>query len=115
MGLGAPNALWVEVTKPIPQDSTPQIKGLNNNDTFNTLDHAASGLAKDGAVSVSEVKGETLVDELVDDGGGATLWTHKGTEMEDAFAQDRSLPDPPRARDSRGHDRISASSSLRLV
>ena len=72
-------------TKPIPQ-----IKGLNINDTFNTQDQAAAGMAKDGTVSVSEVKGETLADELGDDGGDATLWMHRGTEMEDAFAEDES-------------------------
>ena len=43
---------------------------------------------------VSEVKGEALADELVDDGGDTTLWMHKNTEMEDAFAKDGSSPDP---------------------
>ena len=32
--------------------------------------------------------------KLVDDGGDATLGRHKGTEREDAFAKDGSLPDP---------------------
>ena len=32
--------------------------------------------------------------KLVDDGGDATPGRHKGTESEDAFADDGSLPDP---------------------
>ena len=37
-----------------------------------------------------QVKGETLADELVNDGDDATLGMHKGTEREDAFALDGS-------------------------
>merc|ERR1711897_81323 len=33
-------------------------------------------------------------DQLVDDGGDATLLIHKGKEFEDKFAKDGSLPDP---------------------
>ena len=43
---------------------------------------------------IPQVKGETLADELVNDGDDATLGVHKGTEREDVFAKDGSLPDP---------------------
>ena len=33
-------------------------------------------------------------DQLVDDGGDATLMVHKGKELEEKFAKDGSLPDP---------------------
>merc|ERR1712226_1444375 len=33
-------------------------------------------------------------DQLVDDGGDATLLMHKGRELEAQFAKDGSLPDP---------------------
>ena len=51
---------------------------------------------------IPQVQGETLADELVDDGGDATLWMHKGTEMEDAFTKDGSLPDPERQAQIKG-------------
>ena len=40
------------------------------------------------------VQGAEGCDQLVDDGGEATLWMHNGIELEAAFAKDRSLPDP---------------------
>merc|ERR1711937_435368 len=40
------------------------------------------------------VPGEDGCDQLVDDGGDATLLIHKGREFEEKFAQDGSLPDP---------------------
>ena len=43
---------------------------------------------------VPQVKGGTPADELVNDGDDATLGMHKGTEWEDIFAKDGSLPDP---------------------
>merc|ERR1719443_788298 len=40
------------------------------------------------------VPGEDGCDQLVDDGGDATLLIHKGKEFEEKFAKDGSLPDP---------------------
>ena len=40
------------------------------------------------------VPGADGCDQLVDDGGDATLLMHKGTELEAAFAKDGTLPDP---------------------
>eukprot|EP00438_Fugacium_kawagutii_P006074 Skav200575 [mRNA] locus=scaffold917:270389:272159:- [translate_table: standard] len=74
---------------------------------FSTQDHAAAAIA-----TVFAWKGETLpeywwcteqmmtvpgadgCDQLVDDGGDATLLVHKGKELEEKFAKDGSLPDP---------------------
>ena len=79
---------------------------------FSTQDHAAAGIAKAGTATVFAWKGETLpeywwcteqmmtvpgadgCDQLVDDGGDATLLIHKGKEYEEKFAKDGSLPDP---------------------
>merc|ERR1711908_193558 len=79
---------------------------------FSTQDHAASAIAKAGTATVFAWKGETLpeywwcteqmmtvpgedgCDQLVDDGGDATLLIHKGLEFETKFAKDGSLPDP---------------------
>jgi len=79
---------------------------------FSTQDHAASAIAKAGTATVFAWKGETLpeywwcteqmmtwpdvdgCDQLVDDGGDATLLIHKGKEFEAKFAKDGSLPDP---------------------
>merc|ERR1712066_897088 len=79
---------------------------------FSTQDHAAAAIAKAGTASVFAWKGETLpeywwcteqmmtvpgadgCDQLVDDGGDATLLIHKGKEFEEKFAKDGSLPDP---------------------
>merc|ERR1712087_1098754 len=81
-------------------------------DIFSTQDHAAAGIAKAGTATVFAWKGETLpeywwcteqmmtvpgadgCDQLVDDGGDATLLVHKGKEFEEKFAKDGSLPDP---------------------
>merc|ERR1711874_408826 len=75
-------------------------------------DHAAAAIAKAGTAAVFAWKGETLpeywwcteqmmtvpgadgCDQLVDDGGDATLLIHKGKEYEAKFAKDGSLPDP---------------------
>ena len=43
---------------------------------------------------IPQVKGGTPADELVNDGDDATPWMRKGTEREDVFATDGSLPDP---------------------
>merc|ERR1712044_103940 len=40
------------------------------------------------------VPGADGCDQLVDDGGDATLLIHKGKEMEEKYAKDKSLPDP---------------------
>merc|ERR1711887_513460 len=40
------------------------------------------------------VPGKDGCDQLVDDGGDATLLIHKGKELEEKFAKDGSLPDP---------------------
>merc|ERR1712107_525535 len=79
---------------------------------FSTQDHAAAAIAKAGTSTVFAWKGETLpeywwcteqmmtvpsadgCDQLIDDGGDATLLTHKGKEYEEKFAKDGSLPDP---------------------
>merc|ERR1712039_357542 len=79
---------------------------------FSTQDHAAATWAKAGTSTVFAWKGETLpeywwcteqmmtvpgadgCDQLVDDGGDATLLIHKGKEYEEKFAKDGSLPDP---------------------
>merc|ERR1712176_1199079 len=79
---------------------------------FSTQDHAAAAIAKAGTSAVYAWKGETLpeywwcteqmmtvpgadgCDQLVDDGGDATLLIHKGKEFEEKYAKDKSLPDP---------------------
>merc|ERR1712107_23501 len=79
---------------------------------FSTQDHAAAAIAKAGTSTVFAWKGETMgeywwcteqmmtvpgadgCDQLVDDGGDATLLIHKGKELEEKFAKDGSLPDP---------------------
>jgi adenosylhomocysteinase len=79
---------------------------------FSTQDHAAAAIAKAGTSSVFAWKGETLPeywwcteqmltwpgadgpDQIVDDGGDATMLIHKGKEFEEKFAKDGSLPDP---------------------
>merc|ERR1712110_206154 len=79
---------------------------------FSTQDHAAAAIAKAGTSTVFAWKGETLpeywwcteqmmtvpgadgCDQLVDDGGDATLLIHKGKEFEAKYAKDKSLPDP---------------------
>merc|ERR1712045_490099 len=79
---------------------------------FSTQDHAAAAIAKAGTSAVFAWKGETLpeywwcteqmmtvpgadgCDQLVDDGGDATLLMHKGKEFETKYAKDGSLPDP---------------------
>merc|ERR1711897_131843 len=78
---------------------------------FSTQDHAAAAIAKAGTSTVFAWKGETLpeywwcteqmmtvpgadgCDQLVDDGGDATLLIHKGVEYEAKFAKDGTLPD----------------------
>merc|ERR550525_329412 len=78
---------------------------------FSTQDQAAAAIAKAGTATVFAWKGETLeeywwcteqmmtvpgadgCDQLVDDGGDATLLIHKGKEFEEKFAKDGSLPD----------------------
>jgi len=80
---------------------------------FSTQDHAAAAIAKAGTSAVFAWKGETLeeywwcteqmltwpgadgCDQIVDDGGDATLLIHKGKDFEEAYAKDnKSLPDP---------------------
>merc|ERR1712027_252032 len=79
---------------------------------FSTQDHAAAAIAKAGTSAVFAWKGETLpeywwcteqmmtvpgadgCDQLVDDGGDATLLIHKGKEFEEKFAKEGTLPDP---------------------
>jgi len=79
---------------------------------FSTQDHAAAAIAKAGTSAVFAWKGETLpeywwcteqmmtvpgadgCDQLVDDGGDATLLIHKGKEFEAKYAKDKTLPDP---------------------
>merc|ERR1711870_115034 len=79
---------------------------------FSTQDHAAAAIAKANTPTVFAWKGDTLpeywwcteqmmtvpgadgCDQLVDDGGDATLLMHKGKEYEEKFAKDGTLPDP---------------------
>jgi adenosylhomocysteinase len=79
---------------------------------FSTQDHAASGIVRANTANVFAWKGETLEeywwctekaltwpdgegpDQIVDDGGDATLLLHEGKKFEDKFAVDGSLPDP---------------------
>merc|ERR1719201_2703699 len=79
---------------------------------FSTQDHAAAGLVRAGTSNVFAWKGETLeeywwctdkalmwpdgqgCDQIVDDGGDATLLLHEGKKFEMAYAKDKSLPDP---------------------
>merc|ERR1719238_1274312 len=75
-------------------------------------DHAAAAIAKANTATVFAWKGETLPeywwcteqmltwpgadgpDQIVDDGGDATMLIHKGREFEEKYAKDKSLPDP---------------------
>jgi len=79
---------------------------------FSTQDHAAAAVVRAKTSNVFAWKGETLEeywwctekaliwpdgqgpDQIVDDGGDATLLLHEGKKFEDAFAADKSLPDP---------------------
>merc|ERR1719487_774145 len=79
---------------------------------FSTQDHAAAAVVRKGTANVFAWKGETLeeywwctdkaitwpdgegMDQIVDDGGDATLLLHEGVKYEKAFAKDGSLPDP---------------------
>merc|ERR1712232_752204 len=79
---------------------------------FSTQDHAASGCVRAGTANIFAWKGETLEeywwctdkaltwpdgegpDQIVDDGGDATLLLHEGKKFETAYAKDKSLPDP---------------------
>merc|ERR1711907_263811 len=79
---------------------------------FSTQDHAAAAIAKAGTAAVFAWKGETLPeywwcteqmltwqgadgpDQIVDDGGDATMLIHKGKEFEEKYGKDKSLPDP---------------------
>jgi len=79
---------------------------------FSTQDHAAAAIAKSETSAVYAWKGETLPeywwcteqmltwpgadgpDQIVDDGGDATLLIHEGKKFETAYAKDKSLPDP---------------------
>merc|ERR1719331_3357519 len=78
---------------------------------FSTQDHAAAAIVRAGTANVFAWKGETLeeywwctdkslvwpdnegCDQIVDDGGDATLLLHEGVKFEAAFAKDGSLPD----------------------
>merc|ERR1719171_3300713 len=79
---------------------------------FSTQDHAAAAVAKAGTCAVFAWKGETLPeywwcteqmltwmgadgpDQIVDDGGDATMLIHKGREYEATYAKTKQLPDP---------------------
>jgi len=79
---------------------------------FSTQDHAAAAIAKAGTSVVFAWKGETLPeywwcteqmltwpgcdgpDQIVDDGGDATMLIHKGTEWEAEYSKSKKLPDP---------------------
>merc|ERR1712087_435267 len=79
---------------------------------FSTQDHAASACVRAGTSNIFAWKGETLEeywwctdkaltwpdgsgpDQIVDDGGDATLLLHEGKKFEETYAKDKSLPDP---------------------
>eukprot|EP00327_Prymnesium_parvum_P016953 CAMPEP_0113240374 /NCGR_PEP_ID=MMETSP0008_2-20120614/6229_1 /TAXON_ID=97485 /ORGANISM="Prymnesium parvum" /LENGTH=852 /DNA_ID=CAMNT_0000087711 /DNA_START=24 /DNA_END=2582 /DNA_ORIENTATION=- /assembly_acc=CAM_ASM_000153 len=79
---------------------------------FSTQDHAAAACVRKGTANIFAWKGETLeeywwctdkalmwpdgkgCDQIVDDGGDATLLLHEGKKFEAAYAKDKSLPDP---------------------
>ena len=79
---------------------------------FSTQDHAAAACVRKGTANIFAWKGETLeeywwctdkalmwpdgqgCDQIVDDGGDATLLLHEGKKFEEAYAKDKSLPDP---------------------
>jgi len=79
---------------------------------FSTQDHAAAAVVRAKTSNVFAWKGETLEeywwctekaltwpdgrgpDQIVDDGGDATLLLHEGKKFEDAYAKDKTLPDP---------------------
>merc|ERR1712100_255280 len=80
---------------------------------FSTQDHAAAAVARDSA-AVFAWKGETLeeywwctermldwkadgidgCDQIVDDGGDATLLIHEGYQAEELYAKTGEIPDP---------------------
>ena len=82
---------------------------------FSTQDHAAAAVVRAGTSNVFAWKGETLdeywwctdkaltwpdgegMDQIVDDGGDATLLLHEGKKFEAAYAKDGSLPEIGRA------------------
>ena len=80
---------------------------------FSTQDHAASACVRAGTSNIFAWKGETLdeywwctekaltwpnggggPEQIVDDGGDSTLLLHEGKKFEDAYAKDKSIPDP---------------------
>ena len=79
---------------------------------FSTQDHAAAACVRKGTANIFAWKGETLeeywwctdkaltwpdgqgCDQIVDDGGDATLLLHEGKKFELAYAKNKSLPDP---------------------
>merc|ERR1712195_208008 len=80
---------------------------------FSTQDHAAAAIAKANTSAVYAWKGETLAeywwcteqmltwpgadgpDQIVDDGGDATMLIHKGKEFEEKYAKDKKdVPNP---------------------
>merc|ERR1719395_289895 len=79
---------------------------------FSTQDHAAAACVRAGTSNIFAWKGETLdeywwctekaltwpdgsgMDQIVDDGGDATLLLHEGKKFEEAYAKDKSMPDP---------------------
>merc|ERR1712071_718787 len=70
------------------------------------------GVSEETTTGVHRLKGETFAeywwcteqmltwpgadgpDQIIDDGGDATMLIHKGKEFEEKFAKDKSLPDP---------------------
>merc|ERR1712087_785779 len=79
---------------------------------FSTQDHAASACVRAGTSNIFAWKGETLdeywwctekaltwpdgrgPDQIVDDGGDATLLLHEGKKFEDEYEAKKTLPDP---------------------
>lgn len=79
---------------------------------FSTQDHAAAAVVAAGSAAVFAWKGETIEEYwwcteralfwpdgkgpemIVDDGGDATLLIHEGFRAENAYAKDKTMPDP---------------------
>jgi len=92
--------------KGVSEETTTGVRWASCN-IFSTQDHAAAAVAKAGTAVVFAWKGETLPeywwcteqmltwkdsdgpDQIVDDGGDATMLIHKGKEFEEKYAKER--------------------------
>merc|ERR1711972_615213 len=73
------------------------MKQMKNNAIVGNIGHFDNEIEMERLEKMEGIKVENIkpqVDQLVDDGGDATLLIHKGKEYEEKFAKDGSLPDP---------------------